>query len=118
MQGALAFQIANAQAAESPVQRARALSRANAGIAARDPMLATAYLDKLPPGNVRNSVVAEVAMQVAQSRPHSAVDWLRDLPDVGLRMAAVNAVARRLSLRQGMTAVIAAASARPSRHNT
>lgn len=86
-----------AQAAENPAQRAQALGRAIASIAARDPALATAYLDKLPPGNVRSSAVAEVAMQVAQLRPHGAVDWLRDLPDAGLRMAAVNAVASTLA---------------------
>lgn len=86
-----------AQAAENPAQRAQALGRAIASIAARDPQLATAYLDKLPPGNVRSNAVAEVARQVAQSRPHSAVDWLRDLPDAGMLMAAVNAVASQLA---------------------
>lgn len=70
-----------AQAAENPRQRYAAIGSVLKSIAARDPALAISELEKLPAGRTRARASVRIAMQIGETAPAAAIDWLASLED-------------------------------------
>ena len=88
-----------AMASENPAQRSNALSGVLSSIATTNPALAMSHLDKVPAGNLRTQVIMEIASRLAETSVASAVDWLNDLDDTGMRRQAWTQISGNIAYR-------------------
>lgn len=88
-----------ALAAENPMQRSNALSGVLSSIATTNPTLAMSHLEKIPGGEMRTQVIMEIAARLSETSVASAVDWLNDLDDTGMRRQAWAQVSQAIVYR-------------------